>query len=190
MARHRGVWFPGLVLLATLALLVAAVVVGGPQFDDKGWGVRLVAYPVLMLIAPAVWALARRSEPPPYAAFGLIMLPFLSDTAANWLDLFRTIGWWDDASHFGHWALLSAGLGLLVAPSVRPRWVLVPLVAGTGSLLALAWELGEYALFIRTGKEAGGAYRDTLGDETLGTTGALLAGLVVAWWAGRAGRRE
>jgi len=186
MARHRGVWFPGLVLLATLALLVAAFVVGGSQFDDKGWGVRLVAYPALMLVAPLVWALARRSGPPPYAAFGLIMLPFLSDTAANWLDLFRSVGWWDDASHFAHWALLSAGLGLLVAPSVRPRWVLVPLVAGTGSLLALAWELGEYALFIRTGKEAGGAYRDTLGDETLGTTGALLAGFVVAWWTARA----
>ena len=72
-----------------------------------------------------------------------------------------------------HWALLGAGLGLLLAPSVRPRWVLVPLVGGIGAILALGWELGEYALFIRDGKEAGGAYRDTLGDETLGTSGAL-----------------
>ena len=60
---------------------------------------------------------------------------------------------------------------------MRPRWVLVPLVGGIGAILALGWELGEYALFIRHGKEAGGAYRDTLGDETLGTSGALLAGL-------------
>ena len=74
---------------------------------------------------------------------------------------------------------------------MRPRWVLVPLVGGTGAMLALGWELGEYALFIRDGKEAGGAYRDTLGDKTLGTSGALVAGLLVAWWrAGRADKRS
>ena len=66
-----------------------------------------------------------------------------------------------------------------MAPSVRPRWLVVPLVAGIGAVLALAWELGEYWLFISDGKEAGGAYRDTLGDETLGTLGALAAGLLV-----------
>ena len=110
------------------------------------------------------------------------MLAFLSDTTANWLDLFRKVGWWDDLSHAAHWFLLGAGLALLLAPSVRPRWALVPLVGGIGAVLALGWELGEYALFISDGKEAGGAYRDTLGDETLGTSGALLAGLLVAWW--------
>ena len=55
--------------------------------------------------------------------------------------------------------------------------------------MALAWELGEYWLFIRHGKEVGGAYRDTLGDEVLGTAGALLAGLVVAWWTSRSPKR-
>ena len=184
----RRAWLPAVVLTATVAELLAAVAVPGvDQFDGKGWPVRLVAYPALMLVAPAVWWLTRggRAADPPYAAFGLIMLPFLSDTTANWLDLFRRIGWWDDLSHAAHWALLGAGLGLLLAPSVRPRWVLVPLVGGIGAILALGWELGEYALFIRDGKEAGGAYRDTLGDEVLGTSGALLAALVVAWWSAR-----
>ena len=177
-----------MVLTATVAELLAAVAVPGvDQFDGKGWPVRLVAYPALMLVAPAAWWLTRgrRAADPPYAAFGLIMLPFLSDTTANWLDLFRRIGWWDDLSHAAHWSLLGAGLALLLAPSVRPRWVLVPLVGGIGAILALGWELGEYALFIRDGKEAGGAYRDTLGDEVLGTSGALLAALVVAWWSAR-----
>ena len=189
MKETRRAWFPLLVLVATVAELVAAVVLPGvDQFDGKGWPVRLVAYPALMLLAPAVWyAATRRDRPsrPPYTAFGLVMLPFLSDTTANWLDLFRTVGWWDDVSHFGHWLLLGAGLGLLLAPHVRPRWVVAPLVAGTGAVLALGWELGEYWLFIREGKEAGGAYRDTLGDETLGTSGALVAGVLVAWWTAR-----
>lgn len=185
-------WFPALVLVVTVVELAAAVLVpGADQFDDKGWAVRLFAYPALMLLAPAIWWAAQgrrggRGEAAPYVAFGLVMLPFLSDTTGNWLDLFRRVGWWDDVSHFVHWFLLCAGLGLLVASYVRPRWVLVPLVAGLGALLALGWELGEYWLFIGRGKEAGGAYRDTLGDETLGTAGAVLAGLVVAWWTSRA----
>jgi hypothetical protein len=117
------------------------------------------------------------------------MLPFLSDTTANWIDLFRDVGWWDDLSHFAHWFLLGAGLALLLAPHVRPHWVLVPLVGGAGAVLALAWELGEYALFIRHGREAGGAYRDTLGDQALGTAGALLAALLVTWWTARSPKR-
>jgi hypothetical protein len=180
--------FPGLILALTVAELVGAVLVGADQFEGKGWAVRLFVYPALMLLAPAIWWLVRGrrgAAPAPYVAFGLIMAPFLSDTTANWLDLFREVGWWDDLSHFAHWFLLSAGIGLLVAPHVRPRWVVVPLVTGLGAVLALGWELGEYALFIRTGKEAGGAYRDTLGDQTLGTAGALVAGLLVWWWSAR-----
>lgn len=184
--------FPAVVLLLTVAELVAAVTVPGvDQFEDKGWAVRLVAYPALMLLAPAIWWAAgrgARDREPPYVAFGLVMLPFLSDTTANWLDLFRRVGWWDDLSHFAHWFLLCAGIGLLLASHLRPRWLVVPLVGGLGAVLALAWELGEYWLFIRHGKESGGAYRDTLGDQTLGTTGALVAGFVVSWWSARVSR--
>jgi hypothetical protein len=184
--RRAGAVLPLLVLAVTLVELVAAVVVPGvEQFEGKGWGVRLLVYPALMLLAPAVWWATvgrRRTAEPPYLAFTLLMLPFLSDTTANWLDLFREVGRWDDVSHFAHWFLLGAGLALLLEPYVRPRWALVPLVGGAGAVLALAWELGEYWLFIRHGREAGGAYRDTLGDQALGTAGALLAALVVASW--------
>jgi hypothetical protein len=55
----------------------------------------------------------------------------------------------------------------------------VLLVAGLGSMLAIGWELGEWYTFIRHGTEIDTAYEDTLGDETLGTLGALLAGLLV-----------
>ena len=50
MRRPSPAWFPGLILAVTVAELLAAVLVpGADQFDDKGWAVRLFAYPALML---------------------------------------------------------------------------------------------------------------------------------------------
>lgn len=43
----------------------------------------------------------------------------------------------------------------------------------------MIWELGEYVAFVRHSTELQTAYTDTLGDLTLGTLGALLAGLIV-----------
>ncbi|MDO9457018.1 hypothetical protein [Nocardioides sp.] len=180
-------WIPVLVLLLTEAqLAVAEFVPGIDRFADKAFGARLVAYPVLMLVAPAIWWLLsrRRGRPtddPPYGAFTLIMLGFLVDVTGNSLDLYDTVTWWDDLNHFANWLLLLGGIGLLLAPSVRERWVLVLLVAGLGAALAIGWELGEWFTFIRHGTEIETAYEDTLGDEALGTLGALVAGLLLAW---------
>lgn len=52
--------------------------------------------------------------------------------------------------------------------------------AGCGCLAALVWEVGEYVTFVRGGAEESTAYADTLGDMVLGTTGALLASVLVA----------
>jgi hypothetical protein len=46
-------------------------------------------------------------------------------------------------------------------------------------VLALTWELGEWYTFIRHGTEIDTAYEDTLADQTLGTLGASVAGLLV-----------
>jgi hypothetical protein len=64
---------PALVLLATVAqLAVAEWWPGIERFADKAFGARLLAYPVLMLLAPVVWWLLvgrrDRSVTPPYAA--------------------------------------------------------------------------------------------------------------------------
>ena len=45
---------------------------------------------------------------------------------------------------------------------------------------AVIWELGEYVAFVRKSPELQTAYTDTLGDETLGTLGALTAALLLA----------
>lgn len=189
-SRHRWAWLPALVLVATVAqLAVATFVPGIERFADKAFGARLLAYPVMMLLVPAIWWLtAGRKHPekePPYVAFALIMLGFLVDTTGNSLDLYDTVTWWDDLNHLVNWFFLLSGIGLIIARDITPRWVQLLLVTGLGCLLALGWEIGEWYTFIRHGTELDTAYEDTLGDMTLGSCGAFLASLLVARVASR-----
>jgi hypothetical protein len=182
-----------IVFVLTVVQLAVATFVGGlPQFEGKGFGARLVAYPVMMLLVPAGWqayqhySYGRRrrgadASPLPWAGFALIMTPFLIDVTGNTLDLYDSLSWWDDANHFVNWFLLCAGIGLLLLRAdIRPAWSLGLLVAGIGALLAVVWEIGEWYTFIRHGTELGTAYEDTLFDETLGSLGGAIAGFVIA----------
>lgn len=178
-------WAAAAVLAATVGqLAVATFVPGIERFEGKAFGARLLAYPLLMLLVPALWWLRHRRDRDtpdvPWGAFTLVMAPFLIDVTGNSLDLYDAVVWWDDANHFVNWALLCGGIGLLLAERLRPRWVLIVAVTGIGALLAIGWELGEWLTFIRHGTEIDTAYEDTLGDEALGTAGALLAALVLA----------
>jgi uncharacterized membrane protein YjdF len=177
-----------LILAATVAqLLVATLATGLPQFSGKGFAARLVAYPVMMLAVPALWAWYRRRrysrEPLPWTGFALLMAPFLVDVTGNTLNLYDTVAWWDDANHVVNWFLLCLGLGVLLRPArIRPRWAVGWLITGSGAVLAIGWEIGEWYTFIRHGTELATAYQDTLGDQVLGTLGAALAGVVSVRW--------
>lgn len=129
----------GLVLALTVGQLLVATFFAAhvPQFHSKGFGARLVLYPVMMLVVPAGWWLADRRRPgsrtPPWAAFVWIMLPFLIDVTGNTLDLYDSVSWWDDVNHFVNWLLLGLGVGaLLLRGPARPGWELVLLVGGIG----------------------------------------------------------
>ncbi|MDQ4007086.1 MAG: hypothetical protein M3211_03180, partial [Actinomycetota bacterium] len=166
-----------------------------PQFEGKGFGARLFAYPAMMLVVPALWAVVAgvrrgrgqlRPSTLPWAGFALIMAPFLVDVTGNTANLYDTVAWWDDVNHLVNWCLLCGGIGLLlVRVTALSGWVLGLLVTGVGAVLALGWELGEWYTFIRHGTELATAYEDTLGDQALGTVGAALAGVLVARLARR-----
>lgn len=191
-AVDRRAWWAAVVVFALTVgqLAVATYVPGLPQFEGKAFGARLLFYPMLMAVVPVgCWLLRRHRggvKPLPWAACAFVMAPFLVDVSGNTFNLYDTVDHWDDVNHFGNWLLLCTGLGLLVAASYDARrWLLVVSVTGIGAMLAIAWELGEWYTFIRHGTELDTAYEDTLGDETLGTLGAFMASLLVAWLAGR-----
>ncbi|CAN5590844.1 hypothetical protein BH18ACT8_BH18ACT8_10880 [soil metagenome] len=182
---RAGLVAAALILMLTVAQLVVLTYVPDlPQAEGKAFGARLLWYPILMLATPAVWWLVRRPRGGPvqlpWPGFALIMSPFLIDVTGNTLDFYRSIEWWDDLNHFTNWFLLCLGIGLLMRHArMSPRWALTVTVTGAGATLAILWELGEWYTFIRHGTELGTAYEDTLGDETLGSLGGLVAGLVV-----------
>lgn len=149
------------------------------RFADKAMTARAVLYPAAAAIVPVVWLAARRRFAYPAATDALLVTPFVVDLAGNALDLYDSISWFDDACHLGNWAILTLAVGLPVARRCGP-WVTLGLCVGFGATTALVWEVGEYGAFILDTPESVTAYRDTIGDMTLGLTGAVVAGLICA----------
>jgi hypothetical protein len=154
-----------------------------PQFEGKAFAGRAIAYPVAVLLVPAVWWLLRRRRPIqfPYALDILWTLPFLIDVTGNTADLYDTISWWDDANHFVNWGILVAAFGQLLIRLPVGRLEAAALAIGFGAVTALLWEFGEYLTFIRFNEEEfRTAYTDTLGDLALGLGGSVVAAVLIA----------
>ena len=164
-----------------VALIVAALVFGeSERFSDKAMGARAIAYPLLCAMPAAIWWIVRRRRPDvpyPHVADALVTSSFIVDLGGNALDLFDRLTWFDDAAHFTNWLLLGLALGITLRRG-RPAFELVWLVTGAGAVAAILWELAEYQSFVQTVEQLG-IYRDTVGDLCLGTSGALVAGLIV-----------
>ena len=176
-------WIDVVLKGALLVLLLLAVVFPDlPQFEGKAMAGRAIGYPVAVFVVPAVWWLLsrRRRLEYPYDVDILITLPFLVDVAGNALDLYDTIGWWDDANHFVNWMLLSLGAGLVLRRLPLPRLAAAGLTVGFGAVTAIIWEYLEYVTFIRNSPELETAYTDTLLDLALGLSGSALAAVLVA----------
>jgi len=184
---------------ALIGLLVFAVVRDDlPQFQGKAMEGRALTYPISALVVPVGWWLATRRRRTdraargdyPHAADILLVLPFLIDTGGNALDLYDTIGWWDDLNHLVNWAILSAAFGQIVLRRPLSAWTIAGLVAGFGAVTAILWEIAEYYTFIRDSPEIATAYTDTLGDLALGLTGSVAAAALTAALARRRDRGE
>jgi hypothetical protein len=159
-SRTAAFWSAIAVLVLTVAQLAVGAFAGLDQYDGKGFGYRLAAYPLLMLLVPVAWWWRTRDAAGlPWGAFALIMSPFLIDVTGNTFDLYDSVDAWDNINHFVNWLLLLWGCGLLIArANVQPRWLLIFGITGLGAILAVGWELGEWYTFIRRGTELDGAF--------------------------------
>ena len=185
------------VKIAAVVLLVVAV--GQPDLGgikSKGMGARAVFYPLGLIALPILVLVLRRLRPGSrlqlsWAADLACSTPILVDLVGNRLNLFDTISWWDDAMHVLMHGLLTAGILLQLGRRLSPAMTMMAAVAFAGAS-GLAWELAEYAAFMRHGVELSGAYLDTLGDLTGGMLGSVAAAGLVLLQRHRSGslRRE
>jgi hypothetical protein len=176
------------VKLAMVALLASSVLFPDlTGIKQRAAPVRLVVYPVGAMAVPLWWWIVGRRRRGAWgvARFGwgadlLVTLPWFLDTLGNRLTLFDTVSWFDDAMHFVNWLLLTLGVLIAWAPrSSISRGMIMMCGLGFGTTAAVAWEVGEYLAFIRTDPGLQ-AYRDTLGDLTLGTLGSIVASAFIA----------
>jgi hypothetical protein len=181
-------WADAAVKAALVALLIFPFAAPHlPQFEGKAMTGRAIAYPIAMLLVPVIWwAVGRaRGWRYPYDVDILVVLPFAIDMAGNAANLYDTIDWWDDANHFVNWAILVAGVTLLLLRTNLPGLAVAGLGIGFGALSAIVWELLEYVTFIRHSSELETAYTDTLGDLLLGVSGSILAATALVVWCRR-----
>ncbi|MGC4937335.1 hypothetical protein [Kribbella sp. DT2] len=186
-ARTAGwVRYAALAAKAALFLLLLTALVWPDLSGIKGKAstARLIVYPIGAMILPLWWWAYGRTRSTlhrrfPWTADLLITLPWFVDLVGNRLNLFDAVAWWDDAMHFVLWGSLTAGVLLAFAPRTLSRGLTAFVALGFGATAAVVWEVGEYSAFIRHSAELQTAYTDTLSDLTLGTLGALLAGLIV-----------
>lgn len=170
--------------LAAKALLVGLLLFGAlnpdlPQFAGKAMAARAMTYPVAALVVPAGWWLFARGRAFPFEIDLLVVSPFLIDTAGNAMNLYDTVGWWDDANHVVNWAILTAAFVLAVRPFRLAGLNAALLGIGFGATTAILWEILEYFAFIRHSPELRTAYTDTLSDLALGLAGSVIASTLV-----------
>jgi hypothetical protein len=190
--RRTGLlWIDLGVKVATVGLLLLAVLRPDlPQFQDKAFAGRALAYPIALLAVPVVWWLFLRSRIGfPVVVDILIGLPFLVDMAGNALNLYDSIDWWDDANHLLNWAIHTAAIGLLLRMTSLSAAARAGLCLAWAATTAILWELAEYVAFVPNSPEAVTAYGDTLGDLALGLLGGAIAAVLIAWWPDGRARR-
>src|SRR3978361_916450 len=142
---HRTGIVLDLVVKAAVAVLIVFALShqDWARFSDKAMTARAVAFPALIGAVAAGWAWRRRRRAVRYPALVsmLLTMPFLIDLAGNALDLYDRITWFDDACHFGNWALLTAAVGVALVTGGRLSPIVVAaLCIGFGATTAILWE--------------------------------------------------
>jgi hypothetical protein len=161
------------------AFVYAATHPGLPQLQDAATHARMIAWPIGAIGVPLVLLLARRGRPYPWRVDAALALPFALDALGNVLDLYDRWVSYDTVNHGISWFALATLVASIPALSQLPAWARAWIVAGTGALLAIAWELGEYAAFIHSSNYGRSAYPDTLTDLLAGCSGSVLAAALV-----------
>lgn len=150
------------------------------HLEGKAPGTRAITYPLWAMVVPVIWVIQRRRSSFPWLVDLLVTLTCFSDILGNRLDLYDSIGWFDDWMHFMNSALLSVAFVVLTMADGKTFVEIAEAAVAFGVTASLGWELFEYASFLTRSDEWPTAYSDTLGDLVLGWLGSIVAAALVA----------
>ncbi|MFL4477923.1 hypothetical protein ACIPUB_06500 [Paeniglutamicibacter sp. ORCA_105] len=165
--------------LVALLAIPAAWIVSGP-----------LSALTMLLVSGGTWALRYYSQTRSEDLAGQIVL--LLGGAFSVLGSYREVEWLDLLVHLLMLAVLTKTLAIVLihhamlpdASTRRQTAGILVAVTGLGVLLAVLWEIGEWAGHTFINSEVGVGYEDTLGDLAAGSLGSLIA----AFWFHRSTR--
>ena len=161
---------------AVRALALASVPVGT-------WNSGLVATALFLLVLGGCMV-PRAIGAPPVLDVAYSGTLLVAAWAAQ-LDWYVTVGWLDVVVHAAATGLIAV-MSLLalrawsVVGPARSRSETAVVVVGLGAVLAVLWELGEWAGNAWLDRRIQVGYEDTMGDLAAGLTGSVVAAAVVA----------
>jgi len=150
-----------------------------PQLQSAATQARAIAWPIGAVAVPLVILLACRGRRYPWHVDAALALPFALDATGNAFDLYDRWATFDTANHAVSWFALATLVSAIPALRRLPDWARAWVVCGSGAFAAIAWELGEFAVFIHGSGYGRSAYPDTLTDLAAGCSGSLLAAALV-----------
>lgn len=159
--------------VATALSLVPLLDRDRTSFRGKAMGFRAAAFPTFTLALPAVWLAAGRPRPYPWRADVALSAPLVVDAGGNVLGFFARHEHFDRISHGLGWTFVALAAGDAIGPVARdPRLTLLAAV-GVGAIVAVVWELGEFAAWKSGSSGLDLTYEDTIDDLAFGLLGSV-----------------
>lgn len=98
---------------------------------------------------------------------------------------------WDTVVHFFSGIMIALWTGYILRSVMRkhnfvmPRWLLATVITSFSALVAMLWEIAEFAADQAVGSQAQIDNYDTMVDMITGTLSALIVAVILAWRAPR-----
>lgn len=180
--------------VALVCLFAVALMYNIPNLEGKGMNLRAPFFLLGAFIVPLVFTITKKrrdyATKYPHKIDFLITLPFLLDTAGNFLGYFDSVTIFDDILHIVNWFLLILAFLELRKYSDKNSSDDFLLGIGMGTLLIVMWEITEWAISIDGFGIVSNlhlSYEDTIGDLFGSTIGATFASI---WFINSGNRRK
>ena len=169
----RAVASIGAKALATALSWIPLVDPERSSFRGKAMGIRAAGYPAFTLALPAAWLAAGRPQPYPWRADLALSGPLVVDAGGNVLGLFSKHEHFDRISHGLGWTFVALAAGDAIRPVARHAGLTLVAAVGVGAIVAVAWEIGEFAAWKSGSSGLDLTYEDTIDDLVFGLLGSV-----------------